>query len=60
MTLYVLMLGGRRLTAPLARRSTAFQMAMGGLMVIVALAMLANLDTRFQTDDRDAGCRRSS
>lgn len=48
-TLYVLMLGGRRLTAPLARRSTAFQMAMGGLMVLVAVAMFANLDTRFQT-----------
>ena len=48
-TLYVLMLGGRRLTARLARRSVAFQAAMGGLMVIVAVAMLANLDTRFQT-----------
>ncbi len=48
-TLYVLMLGGRRVTARLARRSAAFQMAMGGLMVLVALAMLANLDTRFQT-----------
>ncbi len=48
-TLYVLMLGGRRLTTRLARRSVAFQAAMGGLMVIVAVAMLANLDTRFQT-----------
>lgn len=49
-TLYALMLGGRRVTAPLARRGTAFQMAMGGLMVLVAVAMLANLDTRFQTE----------
>jgi cytochrome c biogenesis protein CcdA/thiol-disulfide isomerase/thioredoxin len=47
--LYALMLGGRRLTAPLARRSARFQMAMGAVMVLVALAMLRNYDTRFET-----------
>lgn len=47
--LYALMLGGRRLTAPLARRSARFQMAMGMVMVLVALAMLRNYDTRFET-----------
>jgi cytochrome c biogenesis protein CcdA/thiol-disulfide isomerase/thioredoxin len=47
--LYALMLGGRRLTAPLARRSTGFQMAMGAVMVLIALAMLGNYDTRFET-----------
>lgn len=48
-TLYVLMLGGRRLTSRLARRSPRFQMAMGAVMVLVALAMLGNYDTRFET-----------
>jgi cytochrome c biogenesis protein CcdA/thiol-disulfide isomerase/thioredoxin len=47
--LYALMLGGRRLTAPLARRSARFQMAMGAVMVLIALAMLRNYDTRFET-----------
>ncbi|HEY1689539.1 MAG TPA: cytochrome c biogenesis protein DipZ [Solirubrobacteraceae bacterium] len=47
--LYVLMLGGRRLTSRLARRSPRFQMAMGAVMVLVALAMLGNYDTRFET-----------
>jgi cytochrome c biogenesis protein CcdA/thiol-disulfide isomerase/thioredoxin len=47
--LYALMLGGRRLSAPLARRSTRFQMAMGAVMVLIALAMLGNYDTRFET-----------
>jgi cytochrome c biogenesis protein CcdA/thiol-disulfide isomerase/thioredoxin len=47
--LYVLMLGGRRLTAPLARRSRRFQVAMGAVMVLVAAAMLGNYDTRFET-----------
>src|SRR5215218_9194670 len=36
--LYFLMLGGRRAIAPLARRGTAFQIAMGGVMVMVGLA----------------------
>jgi len=47
--LYALMLGGRRVTSRLARRSTAFQAAMGAVMVLVAVAMFANLDTRFET-----------
>jgi cytochrome c biogenesis protein CcdA/thiol-disulfide isomerase/thioredoxin len=47
--LYALMLGGRRLSAPLARRSVRFQMAMGVVMVLVAFAMLRNYDTRFET-----------
>jgi cytochrome c biogenesis protein CcdA/thiol-disulfide isomerase/thioredoxin len=48
-SLYLLMLGGRRLTSRLASRSSRFQIAMGAVMVIVALAMLGNYDTRFET-----------
>ncbi len=47
--LYLLMLGGRRLTAPLSRRSGALQMAMGAVMIVVALAMLNDYDLRFQS-----------
>jgi cytochrome c biogenesis protein CcdA/thiol-disulfide isomerase/thioredoxin len=47
--LYALMLGGRRLLKPLARRGGAFQMAMGAVMVLVAVAMLGNYDTRFES-----------
>jgi cytochrome c biogenesis protein CcdA/thiol-disulfide isomerase/thioredoxin len=46
--LYLLMLGGRRLTAPLARRGPGLQMAMGAVMIVVALAMLGELDIKFQ------------
>jgi cytochrome c biogenesis protein CcdA/thiol-disulfide isomerase/thioredoxin len=46
--LYFLMLGGRRVIAPLARRGVGLQIAMGGVMVLVALAMLGNYDVRFQ------------
>jgi cytochrome c biogenesis protein CcdA/thiol-disulfide isomerase/thioredoxin len=46
--LYLLMLGGRRLTAPLARRGPGLQMAMGAVMVLVALAMLGEYDIKFQ------------
>jgi cytochrome c biogenesis protein CcdA/thiol-disulfide isomerase/thioredoxin len=46
--LYFLMLGGRRAVRPLARRGTALQVAMGAVMVVVALAMLRNYDIRFQ------------
>jgi cytochrome c biogenesis protein CcdA/thiol-disulfide isomerase/thioredoxin len=46
--LYLLMLGGRRLTAPLARRGAGLQIAMGAVMVVVALAMLGNYDVKFQ------------
>ncbi|HEX5527530.1 MAG TPA: cytochrome c biogenesis protein DipZ [Solirubrobacterales bacterium] len=47
-TLYFLMLGGRKLIAPLARRGAGLQVAMGAVMVIVALAMLGRYDIRFQ------------
>ena len=47
--LYVLMLGGRRLTSRLAPQSSRFQSAIGLVMVVVAVAMLADLDTRFET-----------
>lgn len=46
--LYFLMLGGRRLTAPLARRGAALQITMGAVMVVVALAMAGNYDVKFQ------------
>jgi cytochrome c biogenesis protein CcdA/thiol-disulfide isomerase/thioredoxin len=46
--LYGLMLGGRRITAPLARRSGSLQRATGVVMALVALAMAAELDIRFQ------------
>jgi len=46
--LYLLMLGGRRLVAPLARRGNALQMAMGAVMVVVALAMFGDYDVKFQ------------
>jgi cytochrome c biogenesis protein CcdA/thiol-disulfide isomerase/thioredoxin len=47
--LYALMLGGRRLTRRLSLRSGRFQQALGGVMVVVAVLMLANLDVRFQS-----------
>jgi len=46
--LYFLMLGGRKVIAPLARRGVGLQIAMGAVMVVVALAMLRNYDVRFQ------------
>ncbi len=46
--LYFLMLGGRRVMAPLARRGIGLQIAMGAVMVVVALAMLGNYDVKFQ------------
>jgi cytochrome c biogenesis protein CcdA/thiol-disulfide isomerase/thioredoxin len=46
--LYFLMLGGRRAMAPLARRGAGLQIAMGAVMVLVALAMLRDYDIRFQ------------
>jgi cytochrome c biogenesis protein CcdA/thiol-disulfide isomerase/thioredoxin len=46
--LYFLMLGGRRVVAPLARRGGGLQIAMGAVMVVVALAMLGEYDLKFQ------------
>jgi cytochrome c biogenesis protein CcdA/thiol-disulfide isomerase/thioredoxin len=47
--LYALMLGGRKATSRLAKRSGGFQAAMGAVMVLVALLMLGNYDTKFET-----------
>jgi cytochrome c biogenesis protein CcdA/thiol-disulfide isomerase/thioredoxin len=46
--LYFLMLGGRKVVRPLAKRGVGLQIAMGAVMVVVALAMLGNYDIRFQ------------
>ncbi len=46
--LYLLMLGGRKVVAPLARRGIGLQVTMGAVMVVVALAMLGNYDIKFQ------------
>jgi cytochrome c biogenesis protein CcdA/thiol-disulfide isomerase/thioredoxin len=46
--LYALMLGGRRVMRRLARHSGRLQQGLGVVMVVVAVLMLANLDTRFQ------------
>jgi cytochrome c biogenesis protein CcdA/thiol-disulfide isomerase/thioredoxin len=47
--LYFLMVGGRRATARLAPQAGRLQMAMGAVMVLVALLMAGDYDTRFQT-----------
>jgi cytochrome c biogenesis protein CcdA/thiol-disulfide isomerase/thioredoxin len=47
--LYLLMLGGRRLTQRLRPIQSYLQPAMGVLMILVAVAMAADLDTRFQS-----------
>jgi cytochrome c biogenesis protein CcdA/thiol-disulfide isomerase/thioredoxin len=47
--LYLLLRGGRRLAGSLSRYAGRVQIAMGGLMVAVALLMFADYDTRFQT-----------
>ncbi len=49
LALCLVMLGGRRLTSRLARRGVHLQVAMGAVMVLVAVAMLASLDVRFET-----------
>ncbi len=48
--LYALMLGGRRLAAPLVRRSGRVQQAMGLLMVLLGAGMIAGADVRFQQE----------
>jgi cytochrome c biogenesis protein CcdA/thiol-disulfide isomerase/thioredoxin len=47
--LYFLLLGGRKLIARLAPQAGRLQMATGAVMVLVALLMAGNYDTRFQT-----------
>jgi|SRR5215218_1075424 len=49
LVLYGLMLGGRRVTRRLAPQAGRLQIAMGTVMVVVALLMAADYDTRFQT-----------
>ena len=51
--LYALMLGGRRLTRTVSRRSGVLQPAMGVVMVVAAVAMAAELDIRFQNEIAD-------
>jgi cytochrome c biogenesis protein CcdA/thiol-disulfide isomerase/thioredoxin len=46
--LYALMLGGRRLTRRLSKRSGRVQQGLGVVMAVVGVLMLVNLDTRFQ------------
>ncbi len=48
--LYAIMRGGRRLARPLAQRSGRFQQAMGLVMVVLGLAMVGELDLRFQQE----------
>src|SRR3954468_12787005 len=47
--LYFLMIGGRKLTRRLSKRSGRLQQSLGAVMVLVAVLMAANLDVRFQT-----------
>jgi cytochrome c biogenesis protein CcdA/thiol-disulfide isomerase/thioredoxin len=49
LVLYLLMLGGRRVSGRLTRHAGRLQMAMGAVMVAVAVLMAADYDTRFQT-----------
>lgn len=48
LVLYFLMLGGRKVMAPLARRGTRMQIAMGAVMVVFGVAMLGEYDIKFQ------------
>jgi cytochrome c biogenesis protein CcdA/thiol-disulfide isomerase/thioredoxin len=47
--LYVLMLGGRRITDRLRSVRARIQVAMGAVMIAVAALMIADLDVRFQS-----------
>ena len=47
--LYLLLLGGRRVARRLAPVFGRIQIALGAVMILVAVAMTANLDVRFQT-----------
>jgi hypothetical protein len=48
LVLYALILGGRRITDRLDPYRGLVQTAMGGVMVAVAVLMIANLDVRFE------------
>ncbi len=47
--LYLLMLGGRRITGRLGALRSRIQVAMGAVMIAVAVVMIANLDVRFES-----------
>src|SRR5918995_2291610 len=47
--LYLLMVGGRRLAERLSAHRARIQVAMGAVMVMVAVLIYADVDTRFQT-----------
>ncbi len=47
--LYVLIVVGRRVTRRFAARAGRFQQAMGAVMVVVAVLMAFNVDSRFET-----------
>ncbi len=51
--LYLLMLGGRRLTAPLGRHTPLLQGAMGAVMIVFALLMAGQYDLKFQNEIAD-------
>lgn len=48
LVLYLLMLGGRKLTVPLSKRMPQLQAGMGAVMIVFALVMLGDYDLRFQ------------
>ncbi|MBJ7347023.1 MAG: cytochrome c biogenesis protein DipZ, partial [Thermoleophilaceae bacterium] len=48
-TFYAMMIGGRKLMRRMSARTELLQRITGIAMVLVAVAMYANLDTRFQT-----------
>ena len=48
LVLYLLMLGGRRLTVPLSKRLPQLQAGMGAVMIVFALVMVGDYDLRFQ------------
>ena len=48
LVLYLLMLGGRRLTKPLSKHIPQLQAAMGAVMIVFAFAMLGQYDLKFQ------------
>ena len=47
--LYLLMLGGRRITDHLGALRSRVQVVMGAVMIAVAVVMIANLDVRFES-----------
>ncbi len=53
LVLYLLMIGGRRLTRPLGRQTPRLQAAMGAVMVVFALVMAGEYDLRFQNEIAD-------